>query len=238
VTRECVVIPALNAASTVGEVVAGVKKFAPDVPVLVVDDGSQDATSTQATRAGATVVRHPFRKGKGAGLATGFAWALEQGHDAVCTLDADGQHAPSELPRLLDAHRQDEDALIIGARAIRRVAGPMPPLNQIGNRVSTFFISLLAGQNVCDSQSGFRVYPRRLLEHPPRSTGFEAETELIFTASRLGIPIRAVPVSTIYHPPEKHTSHFRRFDDTVRIIRWVLRDTLSHGLARPKARRP
>jgi hypothetical protein len=255
VSGVCVVIPALECGRTIGDVVAGVRASAPALPVVVVDDGSQDDTGARAAAAGALVLRHPRRGGKGAALATGFAWALAHGHDAVATLDGDGQHAAAELPTLLAAHHREPEALVIGARAItRQVAaarphraaasqvaaarphraaasqvaaasgdGPMPALNQVGNRVSTYWLGLFAGQPVGDSQSGFRVYPRAVIAAPPRTSGFEVESELLLRAAKLGLTIRPVTITTIYQPPGTRTSHFRKVRDTLRIIALVLR---------------
>ena len=219
----CVAIPALECGRTIGTVVAGVQEHVPGMRVVVVDDGSRDDTGARAAARGAVVLRHVRRGGKGAALATGFAWALAHGHDAVATLDGDGQHAPAELPKLLAAHRREPEALIVGARAITHRHGPMPGLNQVGNRVSTYFIGLFAGQPVGDSQSGFRVYPGGLIREPPRTSGFEVESELLLRAAQLGLDIRPVTISTIYQPPEERTTHFRKVTDTLRIIALVLR---------------
>jgi glycosyltransferase involved in cell wall biosynthesis len=251
VSDVCVLIPALECGGTVDPVVAGVRATAPGLRVVVVDDGSHDDTGARAAEAGAVVLRHARRGGKGAALATGFAWARARGCDAVVTMDGDGQHAPAELPRLLEAHQREPEALIIGARAIGRqvaaarthraaasqvaaarahraaasVDGPMPALNQFGNRFSTYWLGLFAGQPVGDSQSGFRVYPGGLLAEPPRTTGFEVETELLLRAARLALTIRTVTITTIYQPPAERTSHFRPVTDTLRIIALVLRQT-------------
>jgi glycosyltransferase involved in cell wall biosynthesis len=225
VSRIAVVVPALECGRQVGAVVAGVRAAAPGAPVAVVDDGSRDDTSAAAAAAGALVLRHPRRRGKGAALATGFAWALGRGHDAVATLDGDGQHDPGELPKLLAAHAATPEALIVGARRIHAPDGPMPGWNRVGNRVSTYWIGVFAGQPIADSQSGFRVYPRAAVAAPPRSAGFETESELLLRAVKLGIALRFVPVQTIYQPPAERVSHFRPALDTLRIISLVLRQT-------------
>ncbi|HEY3355388.1 MAG TPA: glycosyltransferase family 2 protein [Polyangia bacterium] len=219
----CVVIPALDCAGTVGEVVRGVRAAAPGLPVAVVDDGSSDGTAAAARDAGAHVLRHARRMGKGAALATGFGWALGRGADGVATLDGDGQHDPAELPALLAAHGRAPAALVIGARGLHDTASPMPALNRVGNRVSTYWITLFAGRPISDSQSGFRVYPRRLIAPPPRSTGFETESELVLRAAKLGLPIMCVPVRTVYAPRGSRRTHFRPARDTARIVSLVLR---------------
>jgi glycosyltransferase involved in cell wall biosynthesis len=225
VTRVGIVIPALDCGAAVAAVVRGVRRAAPGAPVAVVDDGSSDDTALQARTAGARVLRHPCRRGKGAALATGFGWALKGGLDGVATLDGDGQHDPAELPALLAAHGRRPAALVVGARQIRDRTSAMPSWNRVGNRVSTFWIGIFAGLPVRDSQSGFRVYPRALIATPPRSRGFETESELLLRAAKLGIEVDWVPIRTIYEPPAERRSHFRPVWDTLRIITLVLRQT-------------
>jgi len=225
VSRVGIVIPALDCGAAIGGVVRGVVQAAPGAPVAVVDDGSTDDTACQARSAGARVLRHPCRRGKGAALATGFGWALARGLDGVATLDGDGQHDPAELPALLAAHRRRPAALVIGARRIQDPTSSMPSWNRLGNRTSTFWIGVFAGRTIRDSQSGFRVYPRALIATPPRSRGFETESELLLRAARLGLELEWVPIRTIYEPPAERRSHFRPVWDTLRIITLVLRQT-------------
>jgi glycosyltransferase involved in cell wall biosynthesis len=242
-TDSVVVIPAYDAAPHVGAVVRGVLQAG--LPTLVVDDGSSDGTAAAAAAAGATVLRHAQNRGKGAALQTGFAWALRRGAGAVVTMDADGQHDPAELQRLLAAHAEDPRALVIGVRRIDPEL--MPRRSRIGNTISTFFIARYCGRPLTDSQSGFRVYPAELISRAPLSTRrFETETELLLWSCKLGLPLREVPIQTIYHqyrhqyrhqhrpqqapgadpqaaaPDEaRHVTHFRTFSDTLRVIRLV-----------------
>jgi glycosyltransferase involved in cell wall biosynthesis len=187
--------------------------------VLVVDDGSTDDSAEAAERAGADrVLRHAGNRGKGAALATAFAFAVERGARAVLTLDADGQHDPAEIGRLLKAHAQKPDALVIGVRSFSPV--DMPRRSRVGNRISTWWISRFAGRLHADTQSGFRVYPRALFGVRLRSTRFETETELLLHAARRGIALVEVPIATLYGPDR--VTHFHGFRDTLRVIRLVL----------------
>src|SRR5262245_8694865 len=111
------VVPAYQAEGTIGEVVRGVRAAGLE-RVLVIDDGSRDATAGVAAQAGASVLKHAANRGKGAALWTGFRAALRAACDAVVTLDADGQHDPRELPRLVGAWRRQPDALVVGARKL------------------------------------------------------------------------------------------------------------------------
>lgn len=212
-----IVIPCFDAADTVGDVVAGAR--ASGHPVIVVDDGSTDGSGARAEAAGATVLRHPANQGKGAALRTGFLWARRQGADAVLTLDADAQHDPGEIPALVDAHRADPDALVIGVRSFSPES--MPRRSRIGNRISTYWIAQFAGQRYADTQSGFRVYPRALLDLPRmRTRRFDTEAELLLSAAKLGLSLVEVPVRTIYGA--SRTTHFHALKDTLRVMRLVL----------------
>src|SRR5689334_10887027 len=165
------VIPAYHAERSIADVVAGVRAAGLS-DVIVVDDGSDDATAALAERAGARVLRHQRNRGKGAALWTGFAAA--RGAQSVLTLDADGQHDPAEIPRLVTAAREHPEALVIGARTLSREA--MPGRSRLGNHVSTFFLARFTGEPLSDSQSGFRVYPRMLLDRvTPHARRFDAE---------------------------------------------------------------
>ena len=131
------------------------------------------------------------------------------------------------LPALRAAHLREPQALIIGARSFDPAL--MPRRSRVGNHISTFFISLFAGQRFRDTQSGFRVYPAQLLRRAPlRACRFEIETELLLWGSKLGVPVVEVPIATIYAPPlaadaaPVHRTHFRNVHDTLRILRLVI----------------
>jgi glycosyltransferase involved in cell wall biosynthesis len=220
-----VVVPVYQGADTVGEVVRRVRREVPDLPLVVIDDGSSDGSDDAAARAGATtVLRHPVNHGKGAALQTGFAHAERIGARAVLTLDADLQHDPAEIAALVAAHRRQPEALIIGVR--RFDPALMPRRSRIGNSISTWWISKFAGRVHADTQSGFRIYPRALYASARfRTSRFDTETELLLRAAKLGIPLVEVPIATIYNRDgsgEKQATHFRNFRDTLRIIRLVI----------------
>lgn len=211
------VIPAKDAASTVGDVVRGIRAEAPGVDVIVVDDGSSDATGERAREAGARVVRHEVNRGKGAALQTGFDAALEAGADAVVALDADGQHDPAFAPRLLAALEGAD--VVVGSRNADRTG--MPWIRKATNDVTSWWVSRLAGQRIEDSQSGYRAIQARVLRAVrPESRGFDYESEFLVSAARAGFRIGATPIPTLYNAPG---SHIRPFRDTIRFIRFVLR---------------
>lgn len=208
-----VLIPAYQAAATVEAVVGAVLRFHQDV--VVVDDGSSDETRAAAERAGALVLRHASNAGKGAALRTGFAAALRQEATAVLTLDADGQHDPSEIPQLVQRWQETGAGIVIGSRAHH--AAEMSAARRFGNRFSRRAISLFAGVPVIDSQSGFRLYDASMLRQLTlRGTRYELESEVIVKAARAGFAVLSVPIR-LSHVDGLPTSHFRPWRDTARI---------------------
>ena len=207
-------VPAHDEAPRIARVLEGARRH---VPVLVVDDGSGDATAAIAEAAGARVIRQSPNQGKGAALRTGFAAALEQGAAAVVTLDADGQHDPAEIPAFLGALARRSVAgepteLIVGARSFRR----MPAVRRAANWLGTVALSAALGRWIEDNQSGYRLVGRRLMRAmlDSREDGFAFEVEMIAVCLREGWPIAWVPVRTIYADERSHIRagrHLREF---------------------------
>lgn len=195
--RICVVIPAYNAESTIEEVVMRTRKIDPQIKIIVVDDGSKDRTAELARKAHAEVISHDRNRGKGIALQTGFSKAIANGADAIITLDADLQHAPEEIPKFVQKWLDTDADLIIGTR--KHEIGKMPPLRIFTNTVSSLLVSLSAGRTVKDSQSGYRLVSRRLIETiPTQCPGYGVESELVIKAAIRGYRIEAVPIATIY----------------------------------------
>jgi glycosyltransferase involved in cell wall biosynthesis len=224
-----VVIPAYNEAATIAGLAARAAAVAPTV--IVVDDGSTDGTQERVAGLPVTLLRNERNLGKGASLWRGMQHALALGAGGVVTLDADGQHAPEDIPRLVRAARAHPDDLVIGARLVGREGGPRA--RQIANRAADFFIGWAAGQPLDDSQSGFRVYPAGLLrrldvKHGP-GRGFVFESDALIAAARRGVRIRSVPIAAVY-PRNARPSHFRPVVDIARISRMILWHLVSRGL--------
>lgn len=213
--RVLALIPAYNAAAYVAEVVGVARTH---LPVLVVDDGSRDDTGRVAEAAGAAVVRQEPNQGKGAALQHGFRWALEQGYDAILTLDADGQHDPAEIPSFLACYDTTGADLIIGARDFSQ----MPPVRRFANTVGRWSFSWAMGQPIRDNQSGYRLHSRRLVLAVLGSgeLGYEFEMDMIITAVRQAFRIEWVPIRTIYAGEE---SHIRPVSHVVNFFRMVWR---------------
>jgi glycosyltransferase involved in cell wall biosynthesis len=220
--RLLILIPALNAEPRIGEIVRQCQSSG--LPVVVVDDGSNDATGERAGEAGARVLRHPVNRGKGAALRTGFEFALAGGHEGVITLDADGQHLPSDIPRFVAAWKESGADLVIGSR--RHLFAGMRRRRRAANVFSAWTISVAAGVNVDDPQSGFRLYSAHLLrEVPTVGDRFDAESEVIVRAGRRGMKIVSIPIELGF-VDGLMTSHYRAVADTLRIAWRVVRTTI------------
>ena len=214
------IVPAYDAARTVGEVVRGLlESFAAmpgDGTVIVVDDGSTDSTSSVAAAAGAVVLRHAANRGKGAALRTGFEHALSRGAAMAVTVDADGQHLPDEARRLA-AYEASDDALVLGVRDL--LAAGAPRANRFSNGISNFFLSLFTGRELHDTQCGLRRYPlARTLALGPRDDGYAFEAECILRALRAAWNVVEVPVKVYYPPEAERVSHFHVVRDPARIV--------------------
>jgi glycosyltransferase involved in cell wall biosynthesis len=227
--KAAVVIPAYNEAQTIRAIAQGALRWTP--LVIVVDDGSADATAAALDGLPITLLRNPANSGKAASLGRGFAQALDCGADAVVTLDGDGQHRPEDIPLLLAEHERNPRAVVVASRL--HDDANFPRDRYLANRFANFWIAWAAGQPIADSQSGFRVYPATLLrEIKPRTDhagGFVFESEALIEAGRRGYAIRAVPIPAIYEPRGRR-SHFRPILDIARIGRMVAWKLLSRGL--------
>jgi hypothetical protein len=198
-----IVIPIFNEADSVGAVVL---KAARHGPVIVVDDGSTDGGGAAARAAGAEVLRHDRRRGKGAALVAGIRAALARGAGSILTLDGDGQHDPDEIPRLLEAGRRHPRAIVIGCRLPDRSVISPGRLNAL--RVAGFFIDWLTGTRVGDTQSGFRLYPAALFGSLRlRRGGFVLETEVLLAARRAGYDLLETPVTAIRRRGQRSRFH-------------------------------
>jgi glycosyltransferase involved in cell wall biosynthesis len=198
--RTLVFIPAWNEEDSVTAVIAGVRESIPGADVLVIDDGSTDATAERAREAGALVASLPFNQGLGAALQTGYLQALREGYDVCAHLDADGQHPPREVARLLEEIYADRADLVIGSRyrePERAESDDYKPTlsRRIGTGVFRFFLTLATRQRFTDTTSGMRAANRRVMalfsEH--YSPDF-AEIESLQLAVREGLRVEELPV--------------------------------------------
>lgn len=209
------VFPVYNNAATLVSLVRQAREQIADV--LVVDDGSTDADlATLLAGEAVTVLRHSDNRGKGAALLTALAFAREHGFSHLVTLDADGQHAPSDLPLFLEAIRRTPSALVVGVRDFS--VPNVPQASQFGRSFSNFWIALETGVVCADTQCGYRAYPVGLVSQLPLSARhFDFEVEVLTRAFWAGLPLAEVPVATWYAPSGERVSHFRKGRDNLRI---------------------
>lgn len=216
--RFAVAIPAYDAADAVASVVRRTRTMG--VEVVVVDDGSTDGTGDAARACGVVVLANAVNRGKGRALKTAFDHLFAAGYDAVVTIDADGQHPPEEMPKLLAPWREGAD-LVLGTRD--HLYAAMGYVRRASNGTSSWMISHVAGATLPDCQTGYRLYTKRLIKAigfpEPR---FEAESAVLVRAVRTGFKVVGVPVR-LDKADGRATSHYRPVVDSLRIAGAVAR---------------
>jgi len=231
--RIAVVIPALNEALRIREVVESALRQCPNV--ILVDDGSDDGTADAVADLPVVVIRHATRMGKGAGLRDGFAEALRRGLDAVVAMDGDGQHSSEDIPRLLAAANRYPGWIVIGARLRKRANQPM--YRRLANEFGDWGIAWGTGYQVADSQSGQRLYPAdvcRLACSGIPGEDFVFEAQVVMSAAQeLGTRCVSVPIEARYNQvhgaPSFRPSHFRPLRDLWRITSHIVLQCVRRG---------
>lgn len=201
--RVCVVIPAYNEATVIGEVVKSARevflksKKAYDIDIVVVNDGSKDETANEAKKGGAIVINHILNSGAGSATLTGLAYARQHNYDIAATMDADGQHAPDDVLEGIKSIDQGNADLLIGSRLID--SRGMSKIKVLGNKGLSLFTYLLFGINVTDSQSGLRIFSKRAIDGLQwKSTGYEFCSEMIWRAKQARMNVSEYPIKAIY----------------------------------------
>ena len=217
----CVLIPSYNEARTIGGIVGKVR--AQGLVVYVVDDGSSDNSAILASAAGAIVIKNEKNMGKGAALREGFEGVLKDRFDAVIVMDGDGQHEAVSIPDFVRNMREEKADMVIGNRMLD--AGQMPFLRRKTNRLMSYIISKVSGCYVPDTQCGYRLITRKVLENITLdSSNYEIESELIIKAGRKGFKICSVPVKAIYQDEQ---SKINPVTDTLRFLAFIVRIALA-----------
>jgi len=226
--RVAVVIPAYNEARSLRAVVTDT--LARVDLVIVVDDGSNDGTSHEIRDLPVRIIRHEKNLGKSCSLVDGFRAALESDAEAVVTLDGDGQHRPQDIERLLAESGRHPMSIIIGSRLHDKQN--IPSSRYRANRFANFWIAWAAGYPISDSQSGFRVYPSKVLEQlltrMEMRRAFVLESEILIRAGWRNIYSRAVPIPAIYEQTGR-PSHFRPIRDIALIVLMVAKHLIARG---------
>ena len=210
-----VIIPAFNAAKTIIPLIEKIQKEFPELDIIVIDDGSTDQTFSLAKKVKAIVLQHQLNLGKGEALRTGFKYATEKNYSYVITLDADLQHDPKHIKDFLQIAKTDKPDFILGTRdfSFRN----MPWDRVLTNSLTSVILTLLSGQKIKDSQSGYRMISEKVLKSIRlKSKRYDLESEILIKAGRKGFKIEAVEIFTIY---EGSKSFINPFSDTGRFLR-------------------
>lgn len=193
--RVLVVIPAHNEEASLGRTLDEVRGAAPDIALLVVDDGSRDGTRRVARERGIPVVRHPVNLGVGGALQTGFRFAVENGYDVAVQVDADGQHDPGYLGALLEPVLAGVCDVSIGSRYVDRTEYRAPLARRVGMMLFSWVVRLALKQRITDTTSGFRAYNRAVMEVCQHEFPKDfPDAPLLITLVRRGFRLLEVPV--------------------------------------------
>ena len=227
------VIPAYNAEKTIGNVVR--KTLRKVGRCIVINDGSDDGTGNAAVDAGAELIVHVSNRGKGAAVRTALNCLRKISYKYVVLLDADGQHEPGEIARLVQAAQRRRAQLVCGNRMSKPEG--MPLIRRITNRVMSKIVSKLCRLSLSDTQCGYRLLSRRAVESLRLTkSNFEVDTEILYQVSRKGFKVTEVTISSIY--TEELSSHIHPFSDTFRFLRLVfgLLISRSKSIKKPKVK--
>jgi len=211
----CVIIPSYNNATKIEAVINEVLLQTNNV--IVINDGATDNTAQLlAHYKNIKVISYPQNKGKGYAVKKGFKKAIELGYEYAITIDSDGQHCAEDISKFINACFINQNAIIIGNRSI--IKGKISRKSSFANNLSNFWFLVITGIKLDDTQSGFRLYPIKKMQHILTLTRrYEFEIEIMVKASWQNIPIESIPISVIYPPENERISHFRPVVDFIRI---------------------
>ena len=208
------VIPAYNEGNRIGRVIGRARKILRNV--VVVDDGSSDATARIAEEKGARVLRHSINLGKGAALRTGCDYAVKNGAAVLVVLDADAQHKPEDIPRFLDAIRGVD--IVFGCRGLNR---RMPRVLRFGNWFIAKMTALLYGVDIPDTQTGFRAFTKSAYKKILwRASDYSMESEMISLVGKHKLKYRKIAIETLYPDKYKGTTVLDGIKIVLSLLRW------------------
>jgi len=212
-THFCVIVPTYNNQKTLKRVLDSILDFTQNI--IIVNDGSTDETSEILKQYSQfTQIHHPKNIGKGRALRNGFRKAIEMNFEYAITIDSDGQHFAADIPNFIAEIQKEPNSLLIGSRNMTQEN--VPKKSSFGNKFSNFWFQFETGIKLEDTQSGFRLYPLRLLPKQFYTNKFEFEIEVIVRSAWKGIVVKNIPIQILYDPAER-VSHFRPFKDFTRI---------------------
>lgn len=214
-------VPACNEEKTIGRVVTGAVRQVDKV--IVIDDGSSDATAEIAEKAGATVIRHLQNLGKGEALRTIFKWARSNDVDVLVTMDGDGQHLPEQIPHVMKPVLDGEADISIGSRFVDGASHEMGRYRRMGTTVIGGVVRAVSGSEVKDTESGFRAYNRKALAVTPTEMGMGVDSELLLRVTRRGLRVVEVPITVAYAglSTSTHNPFYHAFDVLLSVFKYL-----------------
>ena len=212
-TSFCVIVPTYNNHKTLKKVLDSILDFTSNV--IVINDGSTDETFEILQQyQHLTQIHHPKNIGKGRALKNGFRKAIEMKFEYAITIDSDGQHFATDIPKFIAEIQNEPNSLLIGSRNMAQEN--VPKKSSFGNKFSNFWFKFETGIKLDDTQSGFRLYPLQLIPKQFYTNKFEFEIEVIVRSAWKGVTVKNIPIQVLYDPAER-VSHFRPFRDFTRI---------------------
>ena len=212
----CVIIPTFNNVQTLSQVIDSVLEYIS--AIIVVNDGSTDGTLEILKHYQKKIefVTYEKNRGKGFALRRGFDRAEQLGYTYAITIDSDGQHYASDIPKFVNAAHENPDALIVGSRNLEQ--DNMPRKNTFANKFSNFWFTVQTAHRLTDTQTGYRLYPLQKMKRlRPVTSRYEAELEILVRCAWRNIPIISIPIQVFYAPEGKRVTHFRPGVDFIRI---------------------
>jgi glycosyltransferase involved in cell wall biosynthesis len=214
----CVIIPTYNESKAIAGLINQIHRL--KLKVIIIDDGSDDHTVKIAMASGAEVLRNQSNSGKGASLIKGYVYSVSQGFDAVISMDGDGQHSTDDIKVFIQKAESSNCGIVVGNRMA--MTKGMPVLRIITNRFMSRIISTIIKQHIPDTQCGFRLVKKEVLQKMDLSTSkYETESEILIKAARLGFKIESVTIKTIYSGQK---SQINPLVDTLRFLRFMFFD--------------
>ena len=217
-----VIVPAFNECGNIDRTVREIRQFSKDVDILVIDDGSRDATAQEARQAGGMVVSLPFNLGIGAAVQTGFQYAQRHQYDIAVQIDGDGQHDASFLEKIVEPIRHDKADMVVGSRFLEKTGGFQSSFSRrMGIGFFVHLINALTGVKINDPTSGFRAYNKKMIalfaEYYPHDF---PEPEAIVVSQQAGARIIELPV--VMRPREAGSSSIRYFKTLYYMVKVTL----------------
>ncbi len=216
-SNTAVIIPAHNSGKSLKLLLPRVLKYFPSRSVFVIDDGSKDNTIKEAKKFKVRIAIHPKNRGKGAALQTGFNRAIKNNFEFAITIDSDLQHEPESIPFFLEFQNKYFAGMVIGKRSYN--LGVMPVMRILSNKITSGIIAFLTGENIKDSQSGYRLYDLDSIKNLSFKTNrFQFETEILFQYIRKNKIIVNLPINTIYSDEKSYISYFRDIKNFIYVL--------------------